>query len=62
MLTTEQRKALEALIERQDDTDHVMFKAGDMSTDVNEILQEQHVDVGVVEDLTREIVEDFWKP
>ncbi|KAG2139151.1 uncharacterized protein EDB93DRAFT_1253076 [Suillus bovinus] len=55
-MTTEQCEALEALIEHQDDMDDVTFEAGDMSTDVNEILREKHIDVGVVEDLTYSLV------
>ncbi|KAG2038018.1 hypothetical protein BDR03DRAFT_981835 [Suillus americanus] len=42
--------------------DDVMYKAGDMSTDVNKILREKHVDIGVVEDLAHEIMGDFWQP
>lgn len=63
-MTTEQRQALEALAEWPDDTDDVMYEAGqDMSPDVDEILRgEQRVDIGIIEDLAHEIMGDFWQP
>ncbi|KAG1730167.1 hypothetical protein EDD22DRAFT_1011782 [Suillus occidentalis] len=63
-MTTEQRQALEALAEWQDDTDDIMYEAEqDMSPDVDEILRgEQRVDIGIIEDLAHEIMGDFWQP